>query len=69
MPPEFILDLTQLGAHPVAARLSPKQEAAAPVAPADVREAEEVECLRVAKVSPASGALAIVRAFLFQRGL
>src|SRR5271166_1154943 len=35
--PEFLLEFMQLGAHPVASRVPPKQEAAAPGASADVR--------------------------------
>src|SRR5271157_5547173 len=35
--PEFLLEFMQLGAHPVASRLPPKQEAAAPGASADMR--------------------------------
>src|SRR5208282_6756567 len=54
MPPEFLLDRTQLGAHPVAPRFSPKQKAAASGAPADMRESEEVECLRFARAAPLS---------------
>src|SRR5208337_3771000 len=36
-PSEFLLEFMQLGAHPVASRLPPKQEAAAPGASADMR--------------------------------
>lgn len=50
--PEFLLEFMQLGAHPVAPRLPPKQEAAAPGASADVREAQEVETLRLAETAP-----------------
>ncbi len=51
-PPEFLLEVMQLGAHPVASRLPPKQEAAAPGAPADMREAQEVERLRLSLSKP-----------------
>ena len=51
-PSEFLLEFMQLGAHPVASRLPPKQEAAAPGASADMREPQEVETLRLAQAAP-----------------
>ncbi len=40
--PQFLLEVVQLGGHPVASRLPPKQEAAAPSAPANMREAHTI---------------------------
>lgn len=51
-PSEFLLELMQLGAHPVASRLPPKQEAAAPGASTDMREPQEVETLRLSLSKP-----------------
>ncbi len=71
--PEFLLEVMQLGAHPVAPRLPPKQEAAAPGAPADMRETQEVERLRLAQTAPFAVArceaakLDEARLFLMQR--
>ncbi len=72
-PPEFLLELMQLGAHPVASRLPPKQEAAAPGASADMREPQEVETLRLAQTTPLAvrrrraAELDEARLFLMQR--
>src|SRR6516165_2839654 len=52
--PQFFLDGSQLGTHPVPARLPLKLEAALAGAPADVSEAKEVEHLRFTKTSPRS---------------
>src|SRR6266581_2776666 len=50
--PEFLLERTQLGAHPVAPRLPLEQEAAASGAAANMREPQEVEGLRLAQPAP-----------------
>ena len=52
--PQFFLDGSQLGPHPVPARLPLKLEEALSGAAADVREAKKVERLRFAKTAPRS---------------
>ena len=51
---KFGFDLLQLSPHPRPHRLSLEQEAPAPRFPADVREPEEVEGLRLSQPPPAS---------------
>src|SRR5689334_908918 len=50
-PPEFLLDFLELGLRPLAPGLAPQLEAAAPGAPADVGEAQEVEGFRFARAA------------------
>jgi len=50
-PLKFRFEGTQLGAHPVTARLAVKQEEAAAGPPTDVREPQKVERLRFAKTA------------------
>src|SRR5208337_2809223 len=72
-PSEFLLEFMQLGAHPVASRLPPKQETAAPGASADMREPQEVETLRLPLTAPLTvrrrpaAELDEARLFLMQR--
>src|ERR1700676_2749247 len=52
MLPATICDLVQLGPHAVAPRAPAQLETSGPGAPADMREPEEVECLRLPKSVP-----------------
>jgi hypothetical protein len=45
---ELLLNLPQLGPHALADRRAPHRESPYPVLPADVREAQEIECVGLA---------------------
>ena len=49
---ELLLDFLKLGSHPLADRLSLHHKVPVPFLPADMREAEKVECLGFSFSSP-----------------
>ena len=67
-PLELNLELLQLGRHPLAYRVAPNDEVSPAIHATDVREPEEVECLRFA-LSPPSTIRRCVAPKLQQAGL
>src|ERR1035437_3321124 len=54
--PELVIDLLELGPHPFSDRDAPEPELPAPALPADVREAQEIERLRLPQTACRPGA-------------